>query len=136
MPDLYWTPGDREMMTREHFEAISFHHWWTITAESVFGVDPRCLIAIPNGGHRHIGTARKLKAEGVVPGAPDYFAFVARQGYHGLAIELKAPVKTARLSDAQKAMKSILEGQGYVFRVCYGWDEARIAIEGYLGVKR
>jgi len=29
------------------------------------------IFAIPNGGHRHIATARKLKAEGVVSGVAD-----------------------------------------------------------------
>ncbi len=114
----------------EHDHAVCLMRWWAYTAENVFGVDSRLLAAIPNGGHRHIGVARKLKGEGVRPGMPDFFLFVPFQGYHGLAIELKAPVKTARLSDSQKAMKGLLEAQGYVFKVCFGWDEARDAIEG------
>jgi hypothetical protein len=58
------------------------------------------------------------------------------KGYHALMIELKSPVKTARLSTSQIEMKSVLENQGYVVRVCFGWDAAREAIIGYLGAHR
>lgn len=116
----------------EHDHAVALMRWWAYTAETVFGVDGRLLAAIPNGGHRHIGVARKLKAEGVRAGMADYFLFVPRNGYHGLAIELKAPIKTARVSESQRELKCLLEKQGYACRICYGWDEAREAIEGYL----
>lgn len=119
----------------EHDHAVALMRWWAYTADEVFGVDGRLLAAIPNGGHRHIGAARKLKAEGVRAGMADYFLFVPRGGYHGLALELKAPVKTARVSVAQKEISTLLQAQGYVYRVCYGWDAARETIEGYLGKK-
>ena len=127
------------MRSLEHQHQRALIIWWGFEANSR-GLDERLLVAIPNqgrgGGWKAARRGAYMKEEGLRAGMADLVLFVARQGYHGLAIELKAPVKTARLSDAQKAMKSILEGQGYVFRVCYGWDEARIAIEGYLGVKR
>lgn len=119
-------------MNREHLEAVALMHWWAITAPH-FGVDSRLLAAIPNGGHRHIRTAMKMKAEGVQAGMPDYFLFVPRRQFHGLAIELKAP-KTGRLSEHQKEIRALLEGQGYDFHVAFGWDEARKRIENYLGI--
>ena len=39
------------------------------------------IFAIPNGGKRHIGTARKLKAEGVRSGVPDIFLACPRMPY-------------------------------------------------------
>lgn len=117
----------------EHFAAVSLMQWWAYMADK-FGVDSRLLAAIPNGGHRHIGTARKLKAEGVKAGMPDYFLFVPRGTFHGLALELKADTKTARLSDAQRTMKELIESRGYQFRVCYGTEEATDAIEDYMGL--
>lgn len=97
------------------------------------------LFAIPNGGFRHITTARNMKAEGAKPGVPDLFLPVARGGFHGLFIEMKRPgVKPKRasskggLSDVQIAWKADLEGQGYRVAVCYGFEEAKHMIEAYL----
>lgn len=73
-----------------------------------------------------------MKAEGTQRGACDYVLFVPRQGYHGLAIELKVE-KTGRVSPEQKTMIALLESQGYFVRVAYGWDQARQIIEGYMG---
>ncbi|MBK8127308.1 MAG: VRR-NUC domain-containing protein [Elusimicrobia bacterium] len=122
------------MRDREHLEAVSFVHWWNLFAER-FGVSNRLLWAIPNGGHRHPFVAAKMKAEGVQRGACDYVLFVPRQGYHGLAIELKV-AKTGRVSPDQKSMIELLKEQGYVANVCFGWDEARLVVEGYLGAAR
>ena len=119
------------MRNEEHLNARALMHWWAITAPRL-GVDSRLLAAIPNGGHRHIRTAMKMKAEGVQAGMPDYFLFVPRRQFHGLAIELKAP-KTGRMSEHQKGIRALLEDQGYDFHVAFGWDEARTAIEKYLG---
>ena len=121
------------MRNEEHLNARALMHWWAITAPRL-GVNSRLLAAIPNGGHRHIRTAMKMKAEGVQAGMPDYFLFVPRRQFHGLAIELKAP-KTGRMSEHQKEIRALLEGQGYEFCVAFGWDEARIAIEKYLGAR-
>jgi len=48
------------------------------------------LYHIPNGGHRYATTAKRLKAEGVKAGVPDLCLPVARGGYYGLYIEMKA----------------------------------------------
>lgn len=47
------------------------------------------LFAVPNGGHRDVRVAKKLKAEGVRPGVPDILWPIARGNYVGLAMELK-----------------------------------------------
>lgn len=92
------------------------------------------LFAVPNGGVRHIGTAVKLKAEGVKPGVPDLFLPVPRGGHHGLFIEMKA-VK-GKVSKEQLWWLSSLEAQGYHAEVCYGWESAAKVIEDYLGGKK
>lgn len=88
------------------------------------------LFAIPNGGRRHIKVATDMKAEGVKPGVPDLFLPVARNGYHGLFIELKTT--QGRLSAEQKCWLAALTEQGYLAVCCHGWDEARREISGYL----
>lgn len=49
------------------------------------------LYHVPNGGKRDKATAAVLKRQGVKAGVPDLVLPVARCGYHGLYIELKAP---------------------------------------------
>lgn len=75
--------------------------------------DPRWryILAIPNGGHRDIRVAAKLKAEGVRRGIPDLFLAVASRGYHGLWIELK--VGKNRESVEQMDWKVNLTDNGY-----------------------
>ena len=90
------------------------------------------LAAIPNGGRRDPVTGALLKAEGTQRGFPDLFLYVPRRVYHGLAIELKRRVG-GRVSPAQAEWLNRLREQGYKAIVCYGWDDARRVIEGYLG---
>jgi hypothetical protein len=115
-------------LEHEHQKALFI--WWELEAGRR-GINPRLMWATPNGGFRHIGTARRLKAEGVKAGVPDVFLAIPSKGYHGLFIELKAP--KGRVSPEQGEMVSILLLSGYQCRVCYGWDDARGVIENYLG---
>lgn len=88
------------------------------------------LFAVPNGGHRHISVALKLKAEGVRSGVPDLFLLEPRHGFHGLAIEMKD--KGGKLSKAQADWLDWLTGRGYCATVCVGSDVARETIASYL----
>ena len=90
----------------------------------------RLLFAIPNGGQRHIATATRLKAEGVKAGVPDLFLPVARHGYHGLFIEMKAGKN--KPTDTQIDWMDSLEDEGYLAQVCYGFENAKLLIETYL----
>jgi hypothetical protein len=85
---------------------------------------------IPNGGHRNISTAARLKAEGVRAGVPDLCLPVARGGYYGLYIELKA--KGGRVQGNQREWLQQLAQQGYKAVVAFGFEEARAVIEDYL----
>lgn len=97
------------------------------------------MFAIPNGGHRHKATAGRLKAEGVRAGVPDLCLPVPRNGYGALYIELKAPrepgstKRAGKLSPAQSEFGRQLIAAGNAWSVCFGWEEARQHIEGYLG---
>jgi hypothetical protein len=88
------------------------------------------LHAIPNGGYRNITTATRLKAEGVRAGVPDLCLPVARGGYYGLYIELKA--KGGRVQGNQREWLQQLTAQGYKAVVAFGFNEAREIIEEYL----
>jgi len=91
----------------------------------------RHMFAIPNGGSRHILEAVNLKKQGVKRGVPDIMLPVARQGYHGLFIEMKRQ-KGGRESPEQKEYKEYLIGEGYKAVTCISWFVARREIEEYL----
>ena len=74
--------------------------------------------------------AARRKRLGVKSGVPDLFLPVARQGYNGLWIELKTP--KGKPSDKQKWWLEHLTEQGYLAKICYGWEEAKKTLEEYL----
>ncbi|MTI12055.1 VRR-NUC domain-containing protein, partial [Sansalvadorimonas verongulae] len=76
---------------------------------------------VPNGGHRHKVTAAKLKAEGVKAGVPDIKVALARGGFFGLYVEMKAKAPHASaVSPKQKEWLMRLAGAGYCTRICKG----------------
>ena len=88
------------------------------------------LHAIGNGGKRNLIEAVRMKREGVKAGVSDIMLPVARNGYHGLYIELK--VGRGKTSDSQVWWIAETTKQGYYSTVCYGWLEAKEVIEKYL----
>lgn len=89
---------------------------------------------VPNGGKRDIGTAKKLKFEGVKAGVPDIVLPVSRGGYHGLYIELK--VGKNKPSNEQKEWLRRLKQEGYYTEWCIGSKQAIEVIEKYLEMMR
>lgn len=79
----------------------------------------------PNGGHRHIATAMKMKALGTVAGIPDLFIPEYR-----LWVEMKR-VK-GKLSPEQIAMNEYLERVGYKVIVAYGHEDGINKLFTYL----
>lgn len=94
------------------------------------GID--LLFAIPNGGYRSMSVAKKLKAEGVMPGIPDLQLAIPRNGYHGLFIEMKS--MKGVVSKLQKAWITALNAQGYKAVICRGFEEGKATIKDYLTV--
>jgi hypothetical protein len=90
----------------------------------------RWLFAIPNGGDRHPITAAKLKAEGVKKGVLDLMLPVARCGYHGLFIEMKAGRN--KPTAEQLEFMAFLTEQGYLAVICWDWTVAKDEITKYL----
>ena len=90
---------------------------------------------IPNGGKRSKSEAARFKAMGVKRGVSDIFLPVARGGFHGLYIELKA--KDGKVDAAQKEWIEAVRQQGYCGAVCFGGGLAADLIQKYLrgGIK-
>ena len=94
-----------------------------------------CLLHhIPNGGKRTKAEAARFKRAGVKAGVPDICLPVARHGFHGLYIELKAD--KGKVSEAQANWIFALQKQGYQAVVCYGAEAAIDVIREYIGITR
>ena len=85
---------------------------------------------VPNGGKRDKTTATTLKRQGVRAGVPDLVLPVARCGYHGLYIELKAP--GGALEQAQIDFLQAVEQEDYLALVCVGWRAAAQVLTAYM----
>lgn len=85
---------------------------------------------IPNGGKRTKTEAARFKAMGVKRGVSDIFLPVARGGFHGLYIELKA--KDGKVDATQKEWIEAVRKQGYFGAVCYGGAVAAELIQRYM----
>jgi hypothetical protein len=125
----------------EHAEQTTIINWarrWEHLVPEL-----RLLFAVPNGaaltwhtdrrGKRFSPQASKLKAEGLRAGVPDLFLPVARQGFHGMFIELK--VGKNKPTRAQAQMVDALAEQGYFAAVCWGAEEAIHEIKAYLEIE-
>lgn len=93
------------------------------------------LFAIPNGGFRHIGTAMKLKAEGVRSGVPDLFLAVPSTGIHGLFLEVKRG-KSGQVSRTQAEWRAQLAHYGYAVSIVRSVDEGISRLKSYLNIKQ
>jgi hypothetical protein len=92
------------------------------------------LFAIPNGGKRILGEARKLRRTGTTAGVCDLFLPIARKQKdgsiaHGLFVEMKSTV--GKVSPAQRQFIDDVQAQGYAVHVCYSATEAIDKIERY-----
>jgi len=89
------------------------------------------LYAIPNGARVSWSQAKKLKREGMQAGVPDLCLPVARNGYHGLYVEMKRQ-KRARSNMSQARWQDMLRAQGHAVRVCKGAQDAITTIFAYI----
>jgi VRR-NUC domain len=104
---------------------------WVRAVEDAYPV-LKLLYAVPNGGDRNLRVARKLKAEGVRAGVADLCLPAARRGYHGLYLEMKSEDGIA--SKEQKEFLRGVSEEGYCAVIARGVEEARAALEWYLGL--
>ena len=100
----------------EDHEQMMLVQWFRRTYPGVL------IHSIPNGGHRHIAVAAKMKATGQVPGIPDLFIPELR-----LWVEMKR-IKGGVVSADQKSVISYLESVGYRVIVAKGAEDAKVKI--------
>ena len=87
--------------------------------------------AIPNGGHRHISVAKRMKDSGVKSGVWDIFVPIPVDGYSGMYIEMKWGKN--KLTENQIKFHAFIRG-AYDWAVCYSAIEAAHAIGEYLNI--
>jgi len=94
----------------------------------------RLIYAIPNGGHRDIRTAMRLKAEGVRAGVPDVLLSHPNldNTKHGLYIEFKAGKN--KLTKEQAYFFVTARSVGYECVECHEWGEAAAHVVRWLGM--
>ena len=90
---------------------------------------------VPNGGHRHLAVAAKLKRMGVKAGVPDFLVFDPPPGMPsavGVALELKA--HGGRVSKQQRGWLDDLQDRRWLAMVALGAGDAitRLRACGYL----
>lgn len=112
----------------EHDEQAALFEWAAL--EQARFPELRWMFAIPNGGHRHLAVARKMKAEGAKAGVLDICLPVPRAGQHGLFLEMK--YGRNKLTKEQREWLDFLVEQGYRVEVAYSWLEARDYVLAYL----
>jgi len=111
----------------EHNEQVALFSWANLSKNKYPGIE--LMFAVANGGKRHIGTAIKLKAEGVKPGVPDIFLPVVKGGYFGLFIEMK--FGRNKPNKNQTKYLEALKEQGYLTWICYSFEDAKEVIINY-----
>lgn len=116
----------RKPVQRESQLQQSCVRWFRLTYPQY----AQLLFSIPNGGHRNIITAARMKAEGQVAGVPDIFFASARKQYHGLFIEMKA--EKGKLSKAQTESIARLIFQGYKVSLCNSLMGFQTIINDYI----
>lgn len=113
-----------EKVPNEHIEQVQFVQWFRLAY-------PQCFIfAIPNGEYRAMTVAKRLKAEGVVPGVPDLM--ILTPSGKSIFVEMKRQ-KGGSLSAKQKDVINKIERLGFPVSVCKGALDAKKQIEEWLG---
>lgn len=107
----------------EHQEQVGFVQWF----EGNFPLVR--IFAIPNGEHRSMSVAKRLRAEGVRAGVPDMYV-----PEWGLWIEMKRQ-KGGRLSKDQIDWIEYLERAGQAVIVAYGASDASKKVLSFLDGK-
>ena len=107
----------------EHQEQVGFVQWF----EGKFPLVR--IFAIPNGEHRSMSVAKRLRAEGVRPGVPDMYV-----PEWGLWIEMKRQ-KGGRLSKDQIDWIEYLERAGQAVIVAHGASDASKKVLSFLDGK-
>lgn len=90
----------------------------------------RLLFSVPNGGMRNAGTARRMKAEGVVSGVSDLILLMPSSKHHALCLELKT--EKGRQTPPQKTWEELVTKQEYKYVVVRSFEQFVSAITDHL----
>lgn len=93
----------------------------------------RLMFHVPNEGKRSVYSGAELKRAGLKKGVPDVMLPVARKGYNGLAIEMKAGKN--KPTEEQKKWLTGLAGEGWLCYVCRGYEAAATVLGDYMDIK-
>ena len=114
----------RKRKSIEHIEQVK-------VVQHIRAFYPNTIIAaIPNGGDRTASERVRLHSEGVLAGMPDLCVLEAKNGFHGLFVEMKTD--TGKVSSKQNDIKLQLNAKGYKAVVARSAAEAIKTIEEYL----
>lgn len=128
------TPARKPNAQPEFEEQKALFEWARNRAVLTKHPELQLLSASLNGVKLSKATAGKAKAAGMLAGEWDVRLPVARGGFIGLIVEMKAGKNG--LTDAQKLYRKGMEFEGHRTAVCYSWIEAKAEIEGYLAMAR
>lgn len=81
--------------------------------------------------------AARAKALGNLRGRPDLFIILPKGRYHGFFIELKAEYQKGKNTEHKRVQTEIiktLNNLGYYAVMCYGFDDAKKAIDYYFNL--
>jgi hypothetical protein len=102
----------RANIPTEHEEQVGFISWWRLRFPGVL------IFSIPNGEHRHISVAKRLKDEGLTPGMPDLYC-----PKYKLWIELKRS-RGGKISQEQERIIEYLRMIGDTVIIAMGAEDA------------
>lgn len=117
----------------EDAEQIALFDWAAIAVKQY--PELRWLHSIPNGANKSPRQRLIFQRTGLKSGVADICLPVARKGFMGLYVEMKGWDKNGKPGQPSKNQLEFGEfvtEQGYLFQVCWGFEAARSAIEGYL----
>jgi len=90
-----------------------------------------CYWAVPNGGHRKLSVAKKMKAEGVKAGVPD-ITIIHDGKYYGIEIKKpKTQTPKGYLSPIQRVRIQQIEKAGGKVGVAYSVDDVYQLLEDW-----
>ena len=110
------------------------HDIQVLIVDHLEAMDPQPLYSATVGGVRvAMHTALRMKQAGYKKGIPDLLIFEPRNGYSGLALEVKTMV--GRASPHQKDWQEKLRARGWKAEICKGLNACIECIDDYFGVK-
>lgn len=135
--DMTRTEAHKAIADSEDEKAAAFRFWKWVTEHEAQYPQLRWLTHHESGGYRPIVVATRLKREGQKTGFPDYALYwintVDGLIFMGWAMELKRADRTNHPTKEQREWLQHLQLQGWKCVVCYGADEAIVALIDYLG---